>query len=1159
MDTVCPSCGSANPPVARFCMSCGGALAPGACPSCGGALPTAARFCPSCGATIAPDGKAPEIAEERRIVTVLFADIVGYTSRSDRADPEDVRKMLVPFHGRVKEDIEHFGGTLDKFIGDAAMGVFGEPTAHEDDPDRAVMASLKILDTIADLNREDPTLGINVRVGINTGEAMVTFATGPVVGENVAGDVVNTASRLQGVAQPGTIVMGETTFRATRGRFEVEALEPVSVKGKAEPLHVWRVIGPAEQAEVAVPQARFVGRDRELDFLSQTYDWALLHSTLRFVTIIGEAGIGKTRLVDEFRDRIATRPGQPTWLRGRCLPYGEGITFRPLRDIVRQHAGISDADGPQEALESLSASLEALGTEPAEREWLMARLGPLVGAGSIDGSESVGREEAFGAWSRYLELVASRPLVLIFEDLEWADPALLDFVQHTADRLAGLPVLLLAVARPDLLERQPGWSERADASLLTLARLSDDETDALLGALITPVLLSEETREALRTGAGGNPLFALEFVRMVAESPEPGGALGGVTVPDSLQALVSARLDGLPAVDRSLVHDASVLGERFWPGALAVMGGTPERTVAEGLLDLARRGLIVQVRDPALPDESEYTFANALVRDVAYRQVTRAARSRKHLAAAEWLERMLGERTLERPELLAFHFAEAVELTRAAGEELPERLVTSARGYLVAAGDRAMRLDVGQADAFYRRALELTPSRHPDRPDIITKAVRAGRRAGTMSSEEAEALMVEAVEQLRGAGDLRAAGHAMVRRSMQLAMLGEAATARAVLAEAIQILEREPSGVELAHAYAARAEEEMLAGRPRQCLEWAGRSIDLLGGRGSSVEIRVMAYQLRGMARCEIGDAGGLEDLGEALQISYHLGLGMEAAQSRAYLGEATWQLEGPSVGLAFHEAAIEMCHQRGLTNQMMWAKAETVWMLYDLGEWDRMLERADEVLAWDREKGSGYFRAIAGPYRVRVLLHRGKGAKIGTEEVTEFLRFARQADDLQAIAPSLVSAAMVSATAGDTEAATAMIEEFDRRTRDRSSAYREAHLPDLVDICIRIQRLDLADRLLEKTEGHQPRQQHCITSARALLACARKQSEAGLAGFDEASEAWDAFGCPFERARADLGAARALKTLGRKGEAAERLKVAHDAFAELRAAQWVARARARS
>jgi tetratricopeptide (TPR) repeat protein len=495
-----------------------------------------------------------------------------------------------------------------------------------------------------------------------------------------------------------------------------------------------------------------------------------------------------------------------------------------------------------------------------------------------------------------------------------------------------------------------------------------------------------------------------------------------------------------------------------------------------------------------------------------------------------------------------------MDLAAETATEVPATLADETRTWLALAGDRAMRLDVARAYDYFHRALELTPLGHPDRPEIITKVVQSGRRAGRMASDEAETLMLEAVEQLRSAGDLRAAGRAMVRRSRQLGVLGETTTARAVLNEAIEILEREPRGLELADAYAARAEEEMMAGWPRDCLEWADRALGLLGGIGGSAEIRVMAYQLRGIARCELGDTRGLEDLSEALQIAYELGLALEAAQARTYLGEAMWQLEGPAQGLGFHEQAVEQCLQRGLTSEAMWARGETVWMLYDLGRWDEALERADEVSVWDREHASGYLQAIVGPYRARILLDRGRDP--GTIDLEEVLRFARQFKDLQALAPALASGALVAAAAGDWDRAIGIVEEFEHATRGRSGAYREAHLPDLVQVCLEVERPDLADVLVQGAAGVAERQRHCLATARALLAEAREELEDALGSFEAASQGWAAFGSPFERARADLGAARVLHALGRDEPAAERLAAARATFGELAATAWSERAR---
>lgn len=318
-----------------------------------------------------------------------------------------------------------------------------------------------------------------------------------------------------------------------------------------------------------------------------------------------------------------------------------------------------------------------------------------------------------------------------------------------------------------------------------------------------------------------------------------------------------------------------------------------------------------------------------------------------------------------------------------------------------------------------------------------------------------------------------------------------------------------------------------------------------------------MAYQLRGMARCELGDEGGLEDLGEALQIAFHLGLAFETARSRTYLGESTWQLEGPARGIVFYERAAEECLQRGLSSQAMRASGESVWMLYDLGEWDRVLARAGEVEAWDALHGSGSLRVIVVPYKVRVLLHRGLAGDVAPEDVESAVRLARQFKDLQTLAPALTAAAVVAVEAGDVDRAVELLEEFHAATVARSGLYREAHLPDLVEACIRIDRLPLADTLIQGAEGIAPRQRHCVTSARGLLAAAQGEHEEALELFRLAREGWDAFGVPFERARADLGAALALEGLDRQEEAARSLGSARETFEQLRAAPWAARASA--
>ncbi len=405
------------------------------CPSCGEENVEHARFCLACGTGLT---EPVSRGEERKVVSVLFVDLVGFTDRSDRADPEDVRATLRPYHERVKADIERFGGTVEKFIGDAVMAVFGAPLAHEDDAERAVRAALRILETMAELREEG--LDVAVRAAVTTGGAVVTLGARPERGEGmVAGDVVNTAARLQSAAPVGSVIVDASTMRSAEGAIGFEPLDPVAAKGKQAPIPVWRASHARSRFGVDTElraATLFVGRDSELALLGESFARALREPSAQLVTVVGEPGVGKSRLVWEFREEIDRGPDLVRWRQGRCLPYGEGITFWALGEIVKAEAGVLETDSPAQALEKLTHSVAETVEDESERAWFTERLAPLVGA--QDDVASVGREEAFSAWRRYLEaLAAQRPTILVLEDLHWADAALLDFVEHLLDWAAG--------------------------------------------------------------------------------------------------------------------------------------------------------------------------------------------------------------------------------------------------------------------------------------------------------------------------------------------------------------------------------------------------------------------------------------------------------------------------------------------------------------------------------------------------------------------------------------------------------------------------------------------------------------------------------------------------------------------------------------------------
>ena len=658
-------------------------------------------------------------------MSILCVDLVGFVARSDQADPEDIRTTLRPYHACVRRELAAWGGTVEKFIGDAVIAAFGAPVAQEDDAERAVRAGLRVVQAVQELNAAEPALELALRVAVTTGEAVVARGTTTMVeGAGLAtGDVVNTAAYLQAIAPVGAVVVDDVTYRTTRHLVDYEALDPVSVNEQGEPIRVWQARAArgrygADTAE-ATPSP-FIGRDHELALLKTLYARAARESSAQLVTVAGEPGVGKSRLVREFRAFVDSQPERARWRQGRCLPYGEGITFWALGEIVKTQAGILESDGPHEASDKLAAAIGAMIEDPTERDWLKTRLALLVGASAPGVGGPAERSESFAAWRRFLEAVAGdRPLVLVFEDVHWAGAALLEFVEYLVDWATGLPFLIVSTTRPELFEHHPGWGGgKRDTTTISLAPLSREETSRLIAAHLPGVELPGETQVALLERAGGNPLYAGEFARMLADRGivERRGqtmqvAAGvDIPIPETVQAVIAARLDTLPAERKALLHDAAVMGPVFWVGALAYMSGLDERAVERGLRTVARKELLRPVRISSVKGEAEYSFRHLLIRDVAYQQIPRAARVRKHRRAATWIERLAGDRVTDHADILAHHYGQALKLAKAAGldEDTPE-LEIQVRRFLIMAGDRALELDAWKAEAFYRQALELSP------------------------------------------------------------------------------------------------------------------------------------------------------------------------------------------------------------------------------------------------------------------------------------------------------------------------------------------------------------------------------------------------------------------------------------------------------------------
>jgi class 3 adenylate cyclase len=670
--TICPNCGQENPPIAKFCLACAQPL------------PVASRG----------------LAEERKVVTVLFADLVGFTARAEQLDPEDVRAILTPYFARVRSEIEAFGGTVEKFIGDAVMAVFGAPVSHGDDPERAVRAALAMCAAVEGMNAADHDLDLKVRIAVNTGEALVTLSASAVRGEGVvAGDIVNTASRMQEAAPANGILVGEETYRSTRTVIEYEEAEPVVAKGKQAPVPVWRAVAasvpPGERAEGRVPM---LGRASELAVLQGIWERVVSERRPNLLTVFGPAGIGKTRLATEF-SRLVVEDGARV-IRGRSLPYGEVAPYGAFGAQLKQVAGMFDTDTPAAATEKLQRAVAGLLDGDASE--VASHLALLIGAGT--GSEVGDRNTLFFSARRLVEALASeRPTILVFEDIHLSTSSMLDLLETLASRVREVPLLLLTLARPELRSARPAWGGGLPAyTALPLHPLDGGHAEELARQLLEAGGVDAEVARELAGTGEGNPLFIEELAASVAERRTSAGEL-----PSSVRSIVAARLDALPPAERNALLDASVVGKVFWGGALARMSGGSDAW-REAVDALEGRDLIH--RDPVsrLQGDHQFVFKHQLIREVAYGTLPRALRRERHAAVAQFLEESAGDAG-EVVAALAQHWGEAGEGVRAAE-------------FFVRAGDQAGRgWAKDEAAAFYRRALDFVPADERERRRDITR------------------------------------------------------------------------------------------------------------------------------------------------------------------------------------------------------------------------------------------------------------------------------------------------------------------------------------------------------------------------------------------------------------------------------------------------------
>jgi len=975
---------------------------------------------------------------ERKLVSVLFAEVDEPAGEEAERDPEDVSTMLNRRLQRVRAEVESFGGTVEHAVGGITMAVFGVPHTREDDPERAVRAALAIRDAF-------DGDGVEVRIAVTTGEALVTAGT------SVAGDSVATCARLQQAAPAGTVLVSEATGRTTERSISYGPASLLSLAGRAKPMAVWSALEPRNRTgldALAAGPVPLVGRDRELGLLLECYRRARAERRPRLVTLVGPPGIGKTRLVAELGRTLDADSDLVTWRQGRSPPYGEGITYWALAEIVKAEAGILENDTADRVERRLARMVEhALADEPTAAPRIADHLRWLVGDGGNASVQVRRREEAFAAWRHFLHgLAARRPLVLVLEDLHWADDALLDFLEELLEPASGraepVPLLVVVTARPELLQRRPGWGGTRPGGVTELAPLSEADTGRLLEALLSHHRLPESVGPALLAAAGGNPLFAEEYVRMLRDrnplpAPEPERPSGGphldrvgpeLPLPESVHAIIAARLDALPAEEKAALQDLAVLGRVGWVGALAAVSDRDRADVEACLERLHDKEFLYRAGRSSTAGEREYGFRHVLVRDVAYGQIPRAERASKHRRAAAWLESLgpdpvdrrgpdgLGGRPLTsrgrdadppqaqrgragQSELLAHHYGQALALASAAGEDtgdLPER----ARLALRDAGDRVVALGAHTAAArYYTEALAIWPEDDPERPELQFRAGEARCRGEGAGQDVLE----EARDGLLATGARERAAEAEVLLGRLAYIYGQPRSAR--IERALELVADAPPSRSKAAVLIGCMQHLLVADRHAEALAVAREALAMARSLGAR-DGEAAAYGTIGSARVVLGDHGGLGDLErcvalcEELGSSHSVGWHVNLAYVRSILGD----LRGSFVA---SQAAQRAAERFGGIADLRFSELDRVAEYYWTGRWPAAARVADRVVADAAGGARHYMECRCRVWRGRVGLARGEVAA-ALEDGERALELARESGDPQNLDPALAFGARV-------------------------------------------------------------------------------------------------------------------------------------------------------
>lgn len=968
-----------------------------------------------------PARPAAAPSDERKLVTVLFCDVDEPLDDSGERDPEDVSNMLARHQDVVRAQVDIFSGTIEHQVGGTTMAVFGVPRTREDDPERAVRAALAIREAL-----QGGSDGLQLRIAVTTGEALVRAGEGP---GRLAGDIVTTGARLQQVAPAGTVLVSEATERATERAISYGPGSLLSLGGRAKPLLVWSALEPRNRSSLDLGQAAgtpFVGRGPELQTLLDTFEQVRARKTPELATLLGPPGIGKTRLVAELGRAVEADPELVAWRLGRGLPYSEGMTFWALAEIVKAEAGILDTDSSERVERKLTqAARHALPTDPAAATWVAGHLRLLVGGGVEHPSRGDRQEEALAAWRRFFfGLAAQRPMVLVVEDLHWADDALLDFLDSlvdpaTVERAGPAALLVVATARPRLLERRPHWTagDREGARrTVHLGPLSEEHTGMLLESLLSRHGYGGAIDPVLLARVAGNPLFAEEYVRMLrdrggadqlqpaAVAARPSDSQADVPLPETVHAIIAARLDALSFEDKAVLQDAAVLGRSGWAGALAAVGEHNRDELNARLADLERREFVRWLRRSTVGGEREFEFRHILVRDVAYGQIPRVERAGKHQRAAEWLSGLTTgapegasegkDRTADKTELIAHHYESALTFAKAAGREnveLKERAAHALRD----AGDRAAALGVHVTAArYYTKALDLWWVESPERPEL---ELRAGK-ALCLGEGRGEELIGRARDALLAAGDKPQAAEAEALL-IELAYLRGSGEREAHVERALELVADAPPSRSKAAVLYGCMRSMAAADRLGEATEIAEEALKMAEALDLS-DLVAASLEVIGVAKVSSGRPEGVEDLERCIAISD----GLNSPRScSAYLNLASaYSLLGDLPRCFDARAKAKTIAERfGLARRLRWIALEQVAEHYYSGRWDDATRAVDALVTESSAGARHYMECECRIWRGRISMARGD-TEAALDDAAYALALAHESGDPQNIDPAL-------------------------------------------------------------------------------------------------------------------------------------------------------------